>query len=61
VAGRRWVKTVTPRLVADTPEAQRRMDAIQRQADELGRLNPTIRPKLEKAAITAQPRCRAQT
>jgi hypothetical protein len=47
------VKQVTLQLFAKTAEAQAELDAIMARAKELGDLNPTIRPKIDKAAATA--------
>jgi hypothetical protein len=47
------VKTVTLRLQADSAEAQRRLDAIFLEAERLKTLNPTLTPKIDKAAVTA--------
>lgn len=47
------VKTVTLKLFADTAEGQRKLDDIFAKAEELGRLNPEIKPKIDKAAVTA--------
>ena len=46
-------KTVSMKLVADTADAQKKLDDIMAKAEELGRLNPEIKPKLDKAAVTA--------
>ncbi len=47
-------REVSLKLFADTAKAQAQLDAIAAEADKLGKLNPEIRPTIEKSAALRQ-------